>query len=214
VKGGAMAFEYNPIFGTLFESGPTKGDLVKARIIETVIQCISRKGIEETSYESIGKALKIRRSHVAYYFKDRDEMIELAVKYITSTAQALTVTRLQEETKPEKQVLAIVDGAFDWAEKHPDQVAVLLLFYHYCCFNKKYRAMMALIRNAGTERLTAVLGQMRASSGVGHRLTAKMVQAIIFGSLFEFFGTHDKSEVRKLQEIRRAVLEKVAKIIA
>jgi AcrR family transcriptional regulator len=208
-----MAFEYNPIFGTLFESGPTKGDLLKARIIEAAIQCISRKGIEETSYESIGKALKIRRSHVAYYFKDRDEMIELVIRYITATAQQSTVARLQHAKDAEAQVLAIVEGAFDWAEAHPDQVSVLLLFYYYCCFKKNYRETMILIREAGRERLSAVLAQAKVGSAA-RPVKARMIQALIFGGLFEFFGTHDRSEIKKLQEVRRAVLENVLRIIA
>src|SRR4051812_38892710 len=71
----------------ILDSKPKKSDERRIRILEAVIESIATQGIEETTFESIGKKVKMERAHVNYSFANREELIKGAVKYTVAMGQ-------------------------------------------------------------------------------------------------------------------------------
>src|SRR3954464_5821671 len=115
----------DPVFFRLFAPNARKSDLKRAAIVRAAIDCIATVGIEGLSLDALGKRIGLHRSHIAYYYKEKREIIEAAIRVITSTAQEMTLDRVKQATKPKDQLIAVVDGAYDWARAYPNQVAVL-----------------------------------------------------------------------------------------
>src|SRR3989338_3165884 len=110
------------IYKVLFAEGLSRGDLKKVEIIKMVIMLIASKGIEQTSFENVGRPLGMTKANVAYYFLNKEEMIQYAIKYITVTAQQITVSEIEKATTHKERIEAYVKGTFRWAKEYPEQI--------------------------------------------------------------------------------------------
>lgn len=182
------------VFHELFELKPGKGDLQRLKIIRAAIDCVARSGFEGGTLEKIAKRIGTRRSHVAYYYPDRNELFEHVVQYIIATAQSLTVEMVKAAGTPRDRVIAICDAAFEWAEKYPEQSRVLLYFYFECALKVRYRRLNTTLRASGALRIQALIEEILKSSPQFHlRLSteeaAKALQALMTGIVLESLST-------------------------
>ena len=180
--------ESKKLFFRQFPVEPRKGDLQKQRIVDAVIDRIATEGIERTSFDSVGKLLGMRPSHVAYYFESKEEMIEFAIRHIAVTGQTITAERVDEAGDPRKRIMAVVDGAFDWCARFPKQAAAMLLFYYYASFDSHYRKMHTEMRSVGAKRLEGLLDGLRPNLR-NKKALASTIQALITGNALEYLTT-------------------------
>jgi len=145
------------IFFELFPHQVNKGDLKRYEIIGAAIDCFAKEGFEGGTFDAIAKKLKTRRSHIAYYFSDKDELFSSALRYIIAQAQKVTVEFIAQKKEPLEQVIAMSDAAFEWAKQYPKQAQVLMLFYYSAATSPKYKKMHSEIRKAGLSRIHALV---------------------------------------------------------
>jgi AcrR family transcriptional regulator len=150
----------DPILFQSFDLQLSKGDQRRFQIIEAAIECLGREGVQAANLEQVAKRLKTRRSHVTYYFKDWEDLLEAAIKYVIASAQRETIQKIGSASAPEQKILGMVEGAFVWAKKYPDQAAVYLYFHYACATEPRFRNLNAEIRGAGLRRLRALLAEM------------------------------------------------------
>lgn len=201
----------NPLIQSLFQFEYRKGDIRKAHIIEAAIRCLTSYGLEKTTYELIGKEAKIKRSHVAYYFSSKEEIIEACVKYMTATAQALTVEKVKVASTPRDKILGVVEGAFAWVQKYPLHAKGFMAFYHLATYLPEYQKLNSEIRELGAQRLTVLVQRAfpRMESQESFRL-AKEIQIFITGAITEFVSSENLFDV---EETRDQTKESVLKLI-
>lgn len=174
------------IYIKTFELQPGKGDRKRLEIIECSVECISKFGIDGAVFDRIAEKLGTRRSHIKYYFKDREQLLLSAVKYSVMTAQEITIALIDSYQKPESKVLGVVEAAFVWSRKFPDQARVLLLFYYQCAKFEVYKKLQNQIREAGVKRIEALIktcdnAKLRKNS----QEIAIKIQAITTGILLD-----------------------------
>ena len=185
----------DPIFSQLFHLEPSKGDLKRFEIIETAIKCLAKEGFEGGTFEKIAKRLKTRRSHIAYYFEDRDELLRSVVRYIIAQAQQITVELVTQAKTPLEQLQAISNAAFEWADRYPEQARVLVFFHYQCASDLKYKKLHTQIREAGFERIRALVGVLHGgdkasgSRALDLNERARALQATMTGLVFEYVTT-------------------------
>ncbi len=184
----------DPVLLQTFDGVLRKGDLKKIQILEAAIEVIAKEGIEGTTFESIGQKIGLHKAHVAYHFKDKNQIIQTVIRYITSKAQATTIEHILRARTPEARIFAILEGAFAWAESHPTHVASMTLFYHYCTYNRKYAQLNSQIREDGATRIVGLLGKTSQKN----LKVAKAIQAIITGAVIEAGTTSSSPKNRKL----------------
>ncbi len=147
----------NPMYRLAFDIQPSKGDQRRVAVLEATLECIALYGIEGTNFESVGKQAGMLRAHVAYYFPDFAALIESAIKFVVANAQRITVENVMRAKTSRERLTAFIESAFEWAEKYPNHVPVVLQFYSYAATRKEYRKMHTEIRTMGAERLRAIV---------------------------------------------------------
>jgi AcrR family transcriptional regulator len=180
----------NALFKTLLLDSvggePTKGQLRQAQILEAAIKNFATVGVENTTPDKIAKTCKISRPLVLHYFKDVEEIFQIAVKVIRAEFQRLAVVAIEKETNPTGRLKAYVHSSLDWVEKRPLHVKVWLLFFYRCGLRDADRKLNSELVNMGHDRIAALLEQGK-ELGVFHyedaTSTAKMIQNVITGAL-------------------------------
>ncbi|MCF8058562.1 MAG: TetR/AcrR family transcriptional regulator [Bacteriovoracaceae bacterium] len=196
----------------LFEFKPRKGDLKKMEIILAAIECIATIGFEKTTYEAIAKKIDTRRAHVAYHFKDKADIFEACVKYIMASYQQTSITRIEEAKDGLEMLVNYSEAPFLWAEEHPEQLSVMLLFYYLCTVDEKYKELHAAIRSGGVERIQYILTNKLTKKIPAKEaaIMAKTIQNLVSGSIMDVTTTGN----RTLKEAKQHVKEQVLKIIS
>jgi AcrR family transcriptional regulator len=189
----------NPIFFQLFESKPSKGDLKKFQLIEAAIEFISEEGVHRVTFEAIGSKLGMSRSNVLYHFPELVDLIEGAVRYITATAQLVTIERVRDAKDWRGQVAGYIDGAFDWLDLHPEQGSILMLFFHLCTYRKSFRDMQAKVRETGAQRIASILAP-HVKSGADPAEIGLAIQALVTGRLLDLIIFKPKTEWKSVRE--------------
>ena len=203
----------NPLYFRLFGATPSRSDIRRAKILESAILCISELGIENTNFETVGKRAGMNRAHVQYYFSDRDDIVKAAIRLTISTAQEITIQTVTKISDPRKRLEALVTAAFDWAQKYPEQIAIIGLIYYYATYQADYRIMHTEIRNVGVQRIAAIL---KGLSDASEKSAAKIadqslaIHRLITGALVETFTTN---QTVNRAEVQREILRQIAVLI-
>ncbi|MBY0369324.1 TetR family transcriptional regulator [bacterium] len=188
-----------------------KHDERRLELIEESIRLIAAGGIEDLTFDKLGKRFGMKRSLVAYYFKSRKELFLDAVRYVTATAQAMTEKRVAEARSPEDKLFAIIQAALDWYQEHPDQGAVFLLFYFNCSHDASQREIQTEIREQGAQRMAVLLGMLGAKRSKKRLYAlAKTIQNLITGFLIDLRVTNPSMS---FNEARSAILSSIQTLL-
>jgi DNA-binding transcriptional regulator YbjK len=185
-----------------------KSEIRRQLVVEAIIRSLADHGLNHTTFESVGKIAKMRRSHIVYYFANHDEMLQGAIQHVAQTAQELTRSRVESAKSAEDKLKAIISSVFDHILLHPDHAAVLTVYYHLCTNNTSHRQLNSAIREIGTERLVGVIRELLPEKHAEpvYRSYAKAVQALLFGSLLEHVSTSATPKLaEKKSETEKAV---------
>lgn len=196
------------LFKSLFSTELSKGEQKKKAVLNAVVLSLASRGLDGTTFESVGKLANLRKSHVAYYFPDRESMLQGAIKLVTATAQEVTLSHLIKAESPKEKVLSIVDGCFDWLEKFPEQGKVMLLFYYLSSMDENYKQLHREIREVGAERLALTLQNL----SVGKKeapLLARNIQSLIFGGVVDALSLGNKKDLRLVHARIRSTVEDI-----
>ncbi len=198
----------HPLYAQFFNFRPRKGDIRRARIIESAITCLSTLGVEATSFEAIGKQTGMLRAHVAYYYKDRRDIVRDAIKFCVATVQSITVEHVSAATTDKERLVAFIEATFEWAEKFPKHLNLILLMYYYASYDPTYRKLHTEIRELGAQRIGAIVKPLVSEKrSVDYRIVAKRIQYLITGNLVEYASTTPSVSLAKLktQTIKEAL---------
>ncbi len=196
----------------LFDFRANRGDLTKIKIIKAAIDVIAHHGPNALSFEAVAKKLKTTRSHIAYHFPEKDELLLGCVKYIIFTAQDQTVSLVEKAKRWQERIEAVIDGALNWAQKYEEQVPVLLGFFLQSISNSKLRDINTEIRLTGFERIAAILTSP-GGPGIDENEAqplARAIQGMITSALLEHFSTNT---TKNLTEVRRHLKRHIFSLI-
>ncbi|MCB0417880.1 MAG: TetR family transcriptional regulator [Bdellovibrionales bacterium] len=195
------------ILRQILEFRPSKADQRRALILEAVIEGIG-EGLEGSTVERISKRTKMRRSHVQYYFKNREEMLDAAIKYVISVSQEINVEYLKDLKSPEAMLRAYVEATFEWFVREPTHRSVMgLLMYFSTCF-PRHRHIMQQIADSSEERLQAILKLKKSKKGKGDKAAkalAKTIRTLVIGALIDLHSTEGKDTQAAIQSVQDTV---------
>jgi AcrR family transcriptional regulator len=152
----------DPIYYKLMESDPKTWPLAKLQILNAFFGALADEGVENVNLEKLAKKLGMARSHVAYYFKNRELLHKDAMSFIAFTAQQITMA-VWEAAPAGQKTRAIVNGAFAWAERLPEHAVAFGLLQYYASFRPAYRGLLTKIRGEGRKRLAGSMALDRPS---------------------------------------------------
>ena len=94
-----------------------KGDLRKVEIIESAIKCIGSIGVENLTFEAVGKKTGIGKSHVLYHFPNLDELVCSAIQYVYAVGQGVVSEFIGLEKNKKNLLKAYIEGTFHWLKR-------------------------------------------------------------------------------------------------
>ncbi|MCB0406409.1 MAG: TetR family transcriptional regulator [Bdellovibrionales bacterium] len=196
------------ILRRILEFRPSKADRRRAMILEAVIEGIG-EGLEGSSVERISKRTRMRRSHVQYYFKNREEMLEAAIKYAISVSQEINVEYLKGLTSPEAMLRAYVEGTFEWFVREPSHRSVMALLLYFSTCYPPYRHISSQVAESSEQRLVAILKAKTSKKGKGDkaaRALAKTIRLLVIGALIDLHSTDSSNSDAVIQSVQETIL--------
>ncbi len=192
----------SPLVFQVFHTQHGKTEERKIRIMEAVIDLLATEGFDNTTFESIGKRVKMQRTHVNYYFSSRIELVKTAIRYAVALGQQITISHVQKASTWREQLTAVIEGPFEWVTRYPKHTAVMALFYQLCSYDGEFRALQNVIRAGGEDRLAACF-QVPIESGKLNkkqaRDLARTIQALMTGALVNSFASDYPLELPALK---------------
>lgn len=173
----------------IVSSTPTKGDFKRLEIIEAAIQSFAQHGLEKTNYETLAKMIGTRRAHIAYYFKDKGLIFTSSVRYILAVYQELSEQNLKKAKSKQERLIKYVETIFDWANRYPEQVSVMLLLYYQCSVNEDYKILNDDIREQGLKKIESILKDDLDFNKEDAIIFAKQIQNLLSASITEAMTT-------------------------
>lgn len=171
------------LYAKAFEVELRKSDRRKAAILEAALNLLINQGVNEVSLLSVAQKAKMLRSHVAYYFPNKDALIDAVVHYVVVAAQE-SVGRFAENAPPgESRLRAYVEGNFAWFKEQPGHASVVVLVYHLSGSNKRYETLLGEAFLAGEERIYAILVSYLKGEKKELRRLARAIRLLIVGAL-------------------------------
>lgn len=182
---------------------PSKSESRKIAILEAVLDAISYGGIHNITSQEIGKRAKMRRSHVVYYFKNRDELIDAAIDYAIATAQNTAIAYMQGEKDRHELLDCYIKSNFAWLHAYPRHGAVILLLFYLSSSLPDYREKLKQVNEMGEERIALILKMGKAQSGRGpHAIkrAARNIRNVLTGNLVMVATMKDAINVKNIEQ--------------
>jgi|GEM_PF-2287765 len=179
-------------------------------LVDATIQCLSRKGFDGVTLEMISREAAVSRPLINHYFKDLEDLLDCAVKYIRLLFQRVVVEQTVKE-KDEVQMLAsYVRTCFAWIDGFRVHGEVWLSLLHRCSRGKKYRTLNTLAVQTGSQRITTMIqlgidhGFMNCSEPA---VRAKMIQTLITGAMVTY-------STEEIEDPKRYVVDVISQCLA
>jgi AcrR family transcriptional regulator len=148
--------------------------------------------------------------HIAYYFPDREALVEGAVRLAVETGQSYTIAHLQKAKSTEEGLAAIVHGAFDWLEANPRYFSMMMLFYFLASYDERYLALHTELRAEGEKRIASLLEKSGKFPDKKARLQrTRDIHGLITGNVIGWATTKSKAP---LSEARKRTVETVLEL--
>lgn len=189
-------------------AAPSRTDERRAQILDAVLRILSKDGLDELTFERVGTEAGMARSHVVYYFKDRNELVVSAIRFAALSANQLIESHVGGGNDWKDCLTRYVDANFDWIENNPSHATLYVLLYYLARLKPSYRALHTEIREAGTERVMRLLERSPLGSKKKQlKGMAKAIQAIITGNLVDALTTNESSVADRRKETHERVAD-------
>jgi TetR/AcrR family transcriptional regulator, transcriptional repressor of bet genes len=94
-------------------------DIRRQELVEAAFRIIEREGLQSTTIAKIAKEAGASKGAVHHYFKDREHLIEMTLRYIHTLRKAELVKNLRASRSPSERLSAVLSTILD--EKYLQQ---------------------------------------------------------------------------------------------
>lgn len=190
-----------------------KGNQTKFKIIQVAVEQIAREGIENLTFESVGKPLNMERAQIRYHFREKEELVDRAIEFVIASGQRFVIQRLQKARGWKNQIFAVFDAFFDWVDELPSHGTVLLYLFYSASREERRRALHNKLAEVAFTRIESLLRQSEDFASLSKpRLAAlaRSIWAVADGTMMQYMttGPHESSEGYRRQ-LREAILKLV-----
>ncbi|MGE4232016.1 MAG: TetR/AcrR family transcriptional regulator [Bacteriovoracia bacterium] len=173
------------------------------QIVEATIDILAEDGIDRLTFDVVADRCGVTRPLVRHYYKNRDELLDVVLKYIGVNMQHFIIESLKKTSKDAKlQFFQYVKAHFDWAVEFKKHLQIILYFFYRTSLyseesRRKDRAVNIDLINVGFERIQELIREVSEKPllpGV-----AKAVQNLLTGAIIStVLEDYDKHELNKL----------------
>lgn len=182
---------------------PSKGDQLRFAILQAALKCLTDESILELNFQHIAKELKIRRSHVVYYYPTVHDLVSDLLERLLSVGQSITVAHLSSVQDPKLLLEAYVEATFLWFRLHPDHARALFLTNHFASPKSPHRYLLTAMRESAEGRIASILSKQqvrkkRSKAWIDQK--ASDIRSLLMGNLLNHFTTDSKVSYDVLEQ--------------
>lgn len=181
------------IVRALRKPAPSRVESRTAVCVEAAIEILATEGLDQLTFDNVGKRVKMSRSHVVYYFKNRDRLIEETVRAVTVSAKWEIEQYMGVPAHWRQALERYVEGNFHWIKNNPEHASVYTLMYYLASFRPLYRNLHLEIRKVGSDWIEQLLGQATEIDRADVADLAKNIQGLVTGNIIEAVTTPGKN---------------------
>lgn len=207
----------DPIYSSIFPNKLRKGDRKKLEIVTAAIGLFAEKGVENTSYDDLAKALKTNRSHISYHFKEHQDLILSVIRHMMNSGHEFTFESLRKAQTARDQFVGYISAFCDFFAAHPEYVTTFLYFYYSAGLPGEIRDLQTQVRQQAYQRINALIRNLFFECNkLGPRDLDQMafqVQALLLGGAVLNIATGAKVNVQETSVVKQQLLQGMEKII-
>jgi AcrR family transcriptional regulator len=96
----------------------------RQKILSAAGRLFARKGYIGTSIDDIGKAAKVNKAAIYYYFKDKSFLLYEIVMTAQETMNSLTMPILGSSASPKEKLFSAMTTQIEWQASHPELAGI------------------------------------------------------------------------------------------
>lgn len=175
----------------------------------TAIGVINSKGIENATFENIGKAAGYPKSQIAYHFPKKEFLMQAMMEFIIKGMQSTNSTTLKGLDDPTLKVESIIRNTFTWARQNPDQLGAYLSCYKLCGTHPKLQSAFAMATEIGLARIYDSLEKASKRKRISTKSlmqSARAIRSLMVGSIFDFYASHSMTDTDSFQDLENNIV--------
>lgn len=145
--------ENDLLFQTIFVSKPTKGEKKRLAIVEKAIDMFQVHGVTKVSFDRIAKAMGTNRSHITYYFKTHEDLIECAIRYMMSLGHEYTFECMKKESDDLARLEKYLEGYYGFFAKNGRFVPLMMYFFYLSSIYETFSDLQIQVRQGAFSRI-------------------------------------------------------------
>lgn len=177
----------------------TKGQLTKHKLLEATARCVSKIGIERTSFTEIAKEAQVKRPLVAYHFPKKDDLFYKVIIYISDKLTRKVLSR-GDGLRGREGIKKTISEYMDFFQENSHYFHCFFHLFYMASIEERYRSLNTKIAHRVATRLKFDIEQMLLEECGGiHQMVlegfAEDIYKNFIGSMILFNSTNlDESE--------------------
>jgi AcrR family transcriptional regulator len=204
------------IFESLFPKRLSKGDKKKLDMVEKAIEVFGQKGVDATTYDDLAIELNTSRSHISYHFKEKDQLILAAIRYMMTEGLDFTIHKMRQSLSAKQRLISYVDGYYGFFLEYPKYIPILIYFYYASSIHEVYRELQSEIKKGALARIQELLEQIYKENGKrlpkDIKLITQWVHGLLIGSTVVTLMTSKKENKEEFLETRNNILKGIVRL--
>lgn len=170
------------------EVARSKGEAMRMEILDKAIRCLAENGVAGTSFDVVAAMLKTRRSHIAYYYSDREDLIKDCIRSVIQSGRDISTEAIGIPRSTEEGLQRYISGTYLWLGQNSYYPQVWLLMIYMASIRKDFEEFYFETRRIATQRVASLLA---IDSQIGSWTPSKIsgladeIQALITGFLVQ-----------------------------
>ncbi len=204
------------LFEKAFDSFKTAAQKKQAfYIIETAIDCYSKRGIGNSALSTIANRASCSLSKLKFYFNNSETLILSTLKYIRLLYQEYVVSEISKATNPQQRFDLYFTACLDWPQKNKQYAAVWISAMHKASKDKSVIDLNTIAVQTGLERLATLIQEGKDEKVFfcdSSKSAAQTIHTLMTGFLLSIF-TEKQSDRLNKEKILKTQCLKILKSI-
>lgn len=152
----------------------------RRQMIEATIEAIAELGFSATTIAEIARRAEVSTGLVAFYFRDKDGLLEATLRHLSSDLARAVVSRLRAAGSPRERIQAVIDANLGASQFHRRIATVWLAFWGQVPHNAHFRRVQRIYERRMISDLVDALKAYMAPADARHlaHATAALIDGL------------------------------------
>lgn len=178
----------------MIEDKLTKGQLTKIKLLEATARCVSKIGIEKTSFTEIAKEADVKRPLVAYHFPKKGDVFYRVILYISERLTRIVLAH-RDGVRGREGIKKTIAEYIDFFQENTHYFHCFFHLFYLASIEERYRFLNTKMAHRVTNRLRFDIEQMLLDEcgGVHNEIVENFAEDIyknFIGSMILFNSTN------------------------